>query len=180
MAQLVTHRPLIAKTHFLSEASACDIYGWLIDTEIGFFSWVLRFSLVTIIPLVLHTRLLLRVALTRWKNGRNVGPPKEHSLWNRGVSFKKSSFFFCRWVVSPLTLTLTFLPNLYPLSSNSWNHVSCLPDVPRSVSKESVDKISLCVSNAISRVVKTECGRSSGGQALVVQPTSSLRCQFWL
>jgi len=46
------------------------------------------------------------------------------------------------------------------------------------VSKGSVDEISVCVSNTVSRVVETERGRSSGGQALVVQPTPSLRCEF--
>lgn len=176
MAQLISHRPFIAKTHVRSQASACDFCGWLIDTGIGFslksfgFPFSLSFHACFILVFFYMLRLPEEKTDEAWRTS------KEHSLWKREALVRSFSFFF--WVVSPLTLSLTFLPNFHPLSSKTWYHVSCSPDIHRSVSKESVDKISVCVNSTFSRVVKTECGRNLGGQALAVQPTPSLPCQF--
>jgi len=56
----------------------------------AFFSWVLRFSPVTIIPPLLHTHLHLHVALTRRTNARNLGPYQKRCCFgNQGALGRK-------------------------------------------------------------------------------------------
>jgi hypothetical protein len=54
---------------------------------------VFQFSPVSIIPSMLHTHFLPRVALTRWTNGRSLGTFQEQcSFGNRGALDRKVIF----------------------------------------------------------------------------------------
>jgi hypothetical protein len=97
IAQLVSHQPLNAKTHVRSQASACDICGWLIDTGIGFSHEYLIFPL----SLSSHACFILvffyMFLFPKGKTGEAWGLSSEHSLWNRGALVRKvvSLFFTC-------------------------------------------------------------------------------------
>ena len=78
MAQAFSRRPVAVRTPFRSKDSPCEFSGVQGGTARIFFFYVFRSFPVTAIPPMLHSRLYLRVAVTRRTNGGNPGNPPEN------------------------------------------------------------------------------------------------------
>ena len=89
IAQAISWRPVSAEASVRFQISPCEINNGQSGTGTGFLL-VLRFSNVSIIPPVLHTRFHLHVALTRKTNGRSLRNSKRQCCFgNRGVLYRK-------------------------------------------------------------------------------------------
>lgn len=103
MAQTVSRRPFPEKTLVRCRASSCDIYGDQCGTGTVFFisEYLLRLSIVSSFPTVLHSYLHAVAPLTTKKSGLSVGTfDQSDAVSNLDSSGQKSTFtlFIPEWV----------------------------------------------------------------------------------
>ena len=87
--QVVSRRPLIAEDRVRSQSSPCEMYGGQSNIATGFSSGTSLFPPVSIILLLLHIHLLLRVALTGRMSGRNLGTLQKAIIFRKFFSIRK-------------------------------------------------------------------------------------------